>query len=115
VIVCETGSEHRNVTKVYPSMSYTQDEVEVLIEVYMDVSPRRNQGLWRYRLIDIDRCLPLVPPVLREALVLVGLAGLSFNQAAHYLSIDSTTVIRRYFNGIVWLTAKMNGGRVNFK
>jgi DNA-directed RNA polymerase specialized sigma24 family protein len=93
---------------------YSDEEVQVLVEEYLEVSPRRYLGLWKHRLIDIDRCLPKVPKVLRETLFLVGLAGLSFNQAAEYLEVDSTTVIRRYYNGITWLTASMNGRRHNF-
>lgn len=90
---------------------YSAEEVEVCIESYLEVE---RLGLWRYRLIDIDRVFHRLPPKLRETVFLVGIAGLSFNQAAEYLDTDSTTVIRRYYNGLTWLTAVLNGRRPTF-
>lgn len=90
---------------------YDDDEVQVIVESYLEVN--RNLGLWRHRLIDVDRCLPQVPENLRNTLFLIGIAGLSFNQASAYLEVDSTTVMRRFYNGVTWLTSLMNGRRPN--
>lgn len=97
-----------------PRSSYHREEVQALVEGYCNVkelasvSPRR---LWLLvRVADLDRALPRLQPVLRQALYLCGIVGLTRHEAGALLGVNEKTMDRRYSTGVDELTTRLNGG-----
>lgn len=68
-------------------------------------------GIYRLcTLVDLSRALPRLTATERQALFLVGLAGLSVRAAGELLGVPRMTMHRRYTYALERLVTYMNGG-----
>lgn len=91
------------------SGSYTQDEVETLVEEWAALRESRRPFI-RVRLMDLERSIPRLTLPLRQAVVLHGQLGYSQRVVADLVGCSQPTVRRRYTNGLEQLMTLMNGG-----
>lgn len=91
------------------SGNYTSDEVEVLVEEWLELR-ESSRPFVRVRLMDLERCVRHLTLPLRQAVVLHGQLGLSIREVGVLVGVHSSTVLRRYRNGLEQLTTAMNGG-----
>jgi Sigma-70, region 4. len=94
-----------------PTSNYSVDEVEVLVEQYDAVKALRDRPRlnWLVRYCDLNLALRHMPPKEYQAVLLVGLIGLSVQHAGQLLGVSGSTMWRRYRRGLVWLTNHLNG------
>lgn len=87
---------------------YAEEEASVLVEEYGELSGLRHKAWILVRLLDVERSLRRLSPPHREAIFLVGMAGLSLREAATILDVSKDTVARRYNRGIQELVRYLN-------
>lgn len=92
--------------------NYSFEEVVVLVEEYIELSALRatRPGI-QVRLLDIDVALRKLDNVLREALFLCGIAGLTSRTAGKGVGVSKTIMRQRYVKGMDALHLVINGGR----
>lgn len=95
--------------------NYNRHEVEALLEEYMallDLERLSGAGLsligWK---MDMDRAFLHLPEKERNALFVVGVAGMPKAKASELLDCATRTVYNRYNTGLERLVRLMNGGR----
>jgi DNA-directed RNA polymerase specialized sigma24 family protein len=98
------------VTKT-PKPNYSLEEVEALIEGYADLEPVRYKLKWLVRLCDLDIAIRQMPPKEYQAVLLVGLLGLSVRAAGSDMGVSPQKMWRRYRRGLEWLVNYLNGAR----
>lgn len=81
-----------------------------MIEDYEELRDLRHKAWLHVRLIDIERVLPKLPRVYREAILLCGMVGLTTRTAGHLLGVSHTAIRKRYIKGLSALVIKLNGG-----
>lgn len=89
--------------------NYTVDEVDALVEGYEEMKPHRHKLKWLVRYCDLDLALRHMPPKEYQAVLLVGLIGLSIYDAGPVMGVSPSTMWRRYRRGLEWLTNFLNG------
>lgn len=91
--------------------NYSVDEIEVLVENYEAVKAvcDRMRLNWVVRRIDLDLALRQMPPKEYQAVLLVGLIGLSVQHAGQLMGASGSTMWRRYRRGLEWLANYLNG------
>lgn len=95
---------------------YSHEEVESLVEGYEELRQARDTSRRGLRilhgLLDMDRALRALTHKQRQVVVLSGLLGFNYRQAAELLGISPSTARRRYLHTLESLTEIMNrGGR----
>lgn len=91
--------------------NYSVDEVEVLVEQYEALKALRDRPRlnWLVRYVDLNLALRHMPPKYYQAVLLVGLIGLSVQDAGQHFGVSGSTMWRRYRRGLEWLTNHLNG------
>ncbi|NHN85397.1 sigma-70 family RNA polymerase sigma factor [Acetobacter musti] len=79
----------------YEQMRRRRREQAVLDEYGADAATGSPSGADSYQLSDLDRMLWQLPPLLREALMLVGAQGMSYDEAASICGIAIGTMKAR--------------------
>jgi len=92
-----------------PRSNYTLEEVEGLVEMYEEVEAIKGQLWVLVRYADLDIALQKIPPVLRQAVLLIGIFGVDTRWAGDVLGVPHVTMWRRYRMGLQWLTNRLNG------
>ncbi len=62
------------------------------------------------RYADLSVAISMLPPHEYQAVLLVGMCGLEFRDAAQEMGVGTMTMHRRYTRGIAWLTTYLNTG-----
>lgn len=91
--------------------SYDEDEVRVLVEEYEELKGGRSRAYVHVRLMDLDRALSQLPLTLRKVVLVHGQLGVSTRSAGKVLGMGTTSVHRRYHEGLAHLLKTLNGGR----
>lgn len=90
--------------------NYTAEEVEALIEGYLELSENcRHKAYIQVRLLDIEATLRRLRPAERNAIFLCGIMEITVRTAADILGVDHVKMWRRYRKGLDILLAKLNG------
>lgn len=90
-------------------MSYTIEEVRVLVEEYEAFRELKHKSWILVRLLDLEASVRRLPATLRAPLVLHGMLGLPLRAVAEELNASKSTVARRYLNAIERLVEEMSG------
>lgn len=99
-----------NRTKRIYKAPYSEEELTVLIEDYEELGDSRSKAWIQVRLMDIDRAVAHLPPKLKVAVLLCGIMGLTVRTAGKLVDVPTTTMYRRYVNGMSYLASYLNGG-----
>ena len=86
---------------------YTQNEIECLVENYLELYELKRKQFIHLRLLDLQVAIKKLPLKLRQAVVLFGIYGYSVESVAKMLDVSESTVIRRHANGLTLLYERM--------
>lgn len=89
--------------------SYTEEEIEALIEGYAELMYKKHRPSILVRLADIDRALRRLNQRERAAVVLTGIIGLTNEAAGQLLSISEAAVRKRYRRALEAMYVFLNG------
>lgn len=100
--------------------SYRESEVRGYIEEYESHRDKRDTKPGAplrtlLCLVDVDRCVARLSLKERQAVLLVGKAGLTTRTAGALLGVTSMTMSRRYRTGMERLVTYLNGAYVTEK
>lgn len=93
--------------------NYSTAEVRALVEGYAELREAKDTSRFGLRiltlLVDLDRAIRHLPPKQYQAVLLHGLLGHTVRAAETLLGISRPTLIKRYRDGLEFLTDDMNG------
>lgn len=89
--------------------SYSLEELEALAEGYEELREIDNKAWVLVRLVDMWRAYDFLSREHQEAVLLVGMIGLSTRAAAPYLDVSHTTVAKRYNRAVDAMQSYLNG------
>jgi DNA-directed RNA polymerase specialized sigma24 family protein len=89
--------------------NYTYDEIESLVDFYIEMKPHRHKLSWLTRYCDLDMALVGMPKKIRDAVLLIGILGLDIRLAGKLMGVSPVAAWKRYRNGLRWLVNQLNG------
>ena len=89
---------------------YSDEEIKVLVEEYEELDSLRSKSWIQVRLMDIDQAITHLPPAEKLAVLLNGKRGMLYSSAAKLAEVDTSTMFRRYWRGLLYLASYLNGG-----
>lgn len=97
--------------------NYRASEVQAYIEDYEELREKRDTKPGAplrtlLCLVDVDRCVARLPFKEKQALLLVGKAGLTTRTAGVLVDVTAMTMSRRYRTGMERLVTYLNGAYV---
>jgi DNA-directed RNA polymerase specialized sigma24 family protein len=97
----------------FPTRNYSTEEVRALVEGFEELREKRDTTRPRLmllcRLVDIWSAIKRLGPHEYQAVLLVGLHGISENTAGNLLGVHQSTMSRRYTRALEELTTDLNG------
>lgn len=88
---------------------YSLEEIDALAEGYEELREVENKAWVLVRLVDMWRAYDALKREHQEAILLVGMLGLSTRAAAPLLDVSHSTVARRYGQGLSAMKHYLNG------
>lgn len=88
---------------------YSQQELDALINLYLELKSNNIGVFGQLRLMDLDKCMMLLSKVQRTIIFHRGMCNQPSRETASELSIHHSTVIEQYNKAIENLRNLMNG------
>jgi DNA-directed RNA polymerase specialized sigma24 family protein len=95
--------------------NYSIEEVTALVEGVEELTTWETKGWILVRLIDMWRAFAWLDQRHQEAVLLVGMQGLSTRAAASLTDMSHTTMANRYTQGLKTMVNYLNGGKSSLR
>ena len=91
---------------------YSEEEVEAVVEGYLELNEIRHKSFIQVRLLDLERVLPRLSLPYRQAILLCGMVGLTTRTAGRLLGVSNVAMHKRYKRALREILRQLNtGGR----
>lgn len=88
---------------------YDENEVQVLIDSYLDLRHLKHRPYIHVRLMDLEVAMRHLPRKLRDVVLVYGLLRFTERAAGESLAISGREVRRRYRQGVDQMLYRLNG------
>lgn len=88
---------------------YDENEVQALIDNYMELRYLKHNAAIHVRLMDLDRAIKRLPRKLFEPMLVYGLLRFTSRAAGEHLAISEREIRRRYRQGFDQIMQTLNG------
>lgn len=93
----------------WPSARYDENEVQALIDNYLELRYLKHRPSIHVRLMDLERAMRMLPRKLFEAVLVYGLLRFTSRAAGEALHISESAVRKRYRQGADQILQTLNG------
>lgn len=88
---------------------YEDNEVQALIDHYLELRYMKHRPAIHVRLIDLERAISALPRKLFEVMLLAGLLRFTNEAAGRHLGVSESAVRKRYRQGFDFVMDYLNG------
>jgi DNA-directed RNA polymerase specialized sigma24 family protein len=88
---------------------YTESEVQVLLDNYLELRFLKHRPSIHVRLMDLEVAVRDLPRKLREAVIVYGILRFDSRAAGEALHVSHQAVVKRYRQGLDQMMYRLNG------